>query len=73
MTMIIIFVFLDFLVRMFSSESDIDVINMAKKALLLYAPSYLFTWFIMTVSGFLTGLEKVTSSIMIMLVESTSL
>lgn len=71
--MIIIFVFLDFLVRMFSSESDIDVINMTKKALLLYAPSYLFTWFIMTVSGFLTGLEKVTSSIMIMLVESTSL
>ena len=71
--MIIIFVFLDFLVRMFSSESDIDVINMAKKALLLYAPSYLFTWFIMTVSGFLTRLEKVTSSIVIMLVESTSL
>lgn len=71
--MIIIFVFPDFLVKMFSSESDIDIINMAKKSLLLYAFSYLFTWFIMTVSGFLTGLEKVTSSIMIMLVESTSL
>ena len=56
-TMIIIFVFPDFLVRMFSSESDIAVIDMAKKALLLYAPSYLFTWFIMTVSGVLTGLE----------------
>lgn len=71
--MIIIFVFPDFLVKMFSSESDIDIINMAKKSLLLYAFSYLFTWFIMTVSGFLTGLEKVTSFIMIMLVESTSL
>lgn len=72
-TMIIIFVFPDFLVRMFSSKSDIAVINMANKALLLYAPSYLFTWFIMTVSGFLTGFEKATSSIVIMLVESTIL
>ena len=72
-TMTIIFVFHDFLVRMFSSKSDIAVINMAKKALLLYAPSYLFTWFIMTVSRFLTGLEKATSSIVIMLVESTIL
>ena len=37
-TMIIIFAFPDFLVRLFSSESDIAVIDMAKKALLLYAP-----------------------------------
>ena len=69
-TMIIIFVFPDFLVRMFSSESDIAVIDMAKKALLLYAPSYLFTWFIMTVSGVLTGLEKATESIVLMSAES---
>ena len=70
LTMIIIFVFPDFLVRMFSSESDIAVIDMAKKALLLYAPSYLFTWFIMTVSGVLTGLEKATESIVLMSAES---
>ena len=69
-TMIIIFAFPDFLVRMFSSESDIAVIYMAKKALLLYAPSYLFTWFIMTVSGVLTGLEKATESIVLMSAES---
>ena len=69
-TMIIIFAFPDFLVRMFSSESDIAVIDMAKKALLLYAPSYLFTWFIMTVSGVLTGLEKATESIVLMSAES---
>lgn len=69
-TMIIIFVFPDFLVRLFSSKSDIAVINMAKTALLLYAPSYLFTWFIMTVSGLLTGLEKATSSIVLMSAES---
>ena len=72
-TMTIIFVFHNFLVSMFSSKSDIAVINMAKKALLLYASSYLFTWFIMTVSRFLTRLEKATSSIVIMLVESTIL
>lgn len=69
-TMIIIFVFPDFLVSLFSSKSDTAVIDMAKSALLLYAPSYLFTWFIMTVSGFLTGLEKATSSIVLMLAES---
>ena len=69
-TMIIIFEFPDFLVRLFSSESDIAVIDMAKKALLLYAPSYLFTWFIMTVSGVLTGLEKATESIVLMSAES---
>ena len=69
-TMIIIFVFPDFLVRIFSSESDIAVIAMAKKALLLYAPSYLFTWFIMTISGVLTGLEKATESIVLMSAES---
>ena len=73
LTMIIIFVFPNFLVRLFSSKSDIAVINMAKKALLLYAPSYLFIWFIMTVSGFLTGLEKATSSIVLMLAESVVL
>ena len=72
-TMIIIFAFPDFLVRMFSSESDIAVIDMAKKALLLYAPSYLFTWFIMTVSGVLTGLEKATESIVLMSAESVVL
>ena len=69
-TMMIIFIFPDFLVMLFSSKSDIDVINMAKSALFLYAPSYLFTWFIMTVSCFLTGHERATSSIILMLMES---
>lgn len=69
-TMAIIFILPDFLVNLFSSKSDTAVISMAKSALLLYAPSYLFTWFIMTVSGFLTGLEKATASIILMFVES---
>lgn len=69
-TLTVIFAFPDFLVQLFSSESDVTVMNMAKSALLLYAPSYLFTWFIMTSSAFLTGLEKATASIVIMSLES---
>ena len=72
-TMIIIFMFPDFLVGLFSSKSDVDIIHIGKIALLLSAPSYLFTWFTMTVGSFLTGLEKATESIVIMLVESVIL
>ena len=69
-TMIIIFIFPDFLVGVFSSKSDVDIIQMGKIALLLSAPSYLFNWFTMTVGSFLTGLEKATESIVVMLLES---
>ncbi|MFC3905133.1 MATE family efflux transporter [Clostridium disporicum] len=58
LTMIIMFMFPDFLVGLFSSKSDVDIIHMCKIALLLSAPSYLFKWFTMTVGSFLTGLEK---------------
>ena len=73
LTMTIIFIFPDFLVGLFSSKSDVDVLNMGKIALLLSTPSYLFNWFIMTVGSFLTGLEKATESIVVMLVESVVL
>lgn len=69
-TMIIIFIFPDFLVGLFSSKSDVDIIQMGKIALLLSVPSYLFNWFTMTVGSFLTGLEKATESIVVMLLES---
>ena len=72
-TMIVIFMFPNLLVGLFSSKSDVDIIHMGKIALLLSAPSYLFTWFTMTVGSFLTGLEKATESIVIMLVESVIL
>lgn len=72
-TIIIIFALPDFLVGLFSSKSDVDIIYMGKIALLLSAPSYLFKWFTMTVSSFLTGLEKATESIVVMLVESAIL
>ena len=72
-TMIIIFIFPDFLVGLFSSKLDVDIIHMGKIALLLSAPSYLFTWYTMTVGSFLTGIEKATESIIVMLVESVIL
>lgn len=46
---------------------------MGKIALLLSTPAYLFNWFTMTVGSFLTGLEKATESIVVMLVESVIL
>ena len=72
-TVIIILAFPNFLVGLFSSASDVDIIDMGKIALLLSAPSYLFDWFIMTVGCFLTGLEKATESIVVMLAESVVL
>lgn len=72
-TMIIMFAIPDFLVGLFSSKSDIDIIHMGKIALLLSAPSYIFNWFTMIVGSFLTGLEKATASIVVMLVESVIL
>ena len=72
-TVIIILAFPNFLVGLFSSASDVDIIDMGKIALLLSAPSYLFNWFIMTVGCFLTGLEKATESIVVMLAESAVL
>ena len=71
--MIIMFMFPEFLVGLFSSKSDVDIIHMGKIALLLSAPSYLFKWFTMTVGSFLTGIEKATESIIVMLVESVIL
>ena len=72
-SVLIIFVFPNFLVGLFSPKSDFDIISMGKIALLLSAPSYLFTWYTMTVGSFLTGLEKATESIVIMLIESVIL
>lgn len=72
-TMIIMFAIPDFLVGLFSSKSDVNIIHMSNIALLLSAPSYLFKWFTMIVGSFLTGLEKATASIVVMLVESVIL
>ena len=72
-TMGIIFIFHDFLVNLFAPKSDTDIIKMGKSALLLGAPAYLFAWYTMTVGSFLTGLEKATASIVVMLADSVIL
>lgn len=72
-TTIMMFAIPDFLVNLFASKSEVDIVSMGKVALFLSAPSYLFTWFTMTVGSFLTGFEKATASIVLMLVESVIL
>ncbi len=59
--------FPDFWVGIFTSEDDIFVRESSKLALLLFAPSYLFTWFIMTSSAFLTSFDKPKESVFITL------
>ena len=72
-TVVMMFAIPDFLVNLFASKSEVDIVDMGKVALFLSAPSYLFTWFTMTVGSFLTGFEKATASIVLMLVESVIL
>lgn len=72
-TLLIMVMFPDFLVGLFSSTSEGDLIQMGKIALLLSAPSYLVNWYSLTVGSFLTGIEKATASIVVMLVESVLL
>ena len=71
--MLIMMVFPDFLVGLFSSKSDVGLTGLGKVALLLGLPSYLFSWFSLTVESFFTGLEKATESMIVLVVESVIL
>lgn len=64
--MIIILLFPEQLASIFSKEDNIQVIKMTVIALLLFTPSYLFTWFNMLTSAFLTAMDKPKESMMIM-------
>ncbi len=66
----IIIIFPDFLVSLFASEGDREMIKIATTGLLLYAPSYIFTWFNILVGTFLTSFEKPKESIILMSLES---
>ena len=68
--MIIVFIFPETLISVFATENDIEVKTMAKTALFLYAPSYLFTWYNMICSSFLTSFDKPKESIIIMIASS---
>lgn len=65
--MMIILLFPEQLASIFSKEDNIQVIKMTVIALLLFTPSYLFTWFNMLTSAFLTAMDKPKESMMIML------
>lgn len=65
--MLVIFLFPERISSIFAKEDNIQVIEMTVIALLLFTPSYLFTWFNMLTSTFLTAMDKPKESMMIML------
>lgn len=65
--MSVIFLFPEQISSTFAKEDNIQVIEMTVIALLLFTPSYLFTWFHMLTSAFLTAMDKPKESMMIML------
>ncbi len=65
--MAVILIFPDKLAAVFSEKGNIQVMQMTVAALLLFAPSYLFTWFNMVTSAFLTAMDKPKESMIIML------
>ncbi len=69
-SLLIMLLFPEFLVGLFTDNQDIELINLAVTGLMLYAPSYLFTWFNIVAGTFLTSLEKPTQSIILMALDS---
>lgn len=65
--MVAIIMFPDKLAAVFAKDENIQVVEMTIIALLLFAPSYLFTWFNMVTSAFLTAMDKPKESMIIML------
>ncbi len=53
------------LVGMFANDADTEIQRVAKTALLLSAPAYLFIWYSMVASAFLTGLDRPKESLII--------
>ncbi|MEG1011915.1 MAG: MATE family efflux transporter [Ruthenibacterium sp.] len=64
--MVGILLFPEALAGIFTKAGNTQTISMTTSALLLYAPSYLFTWFIMVTSAFLTAMDKARESMIIM-------
>lgn len=65
--MLAIILFPEYLASIFSKKENVNVINTTVTALSLFAPSYLFTWFNMVSSAFLTAMDKPKESVLIML------
>ncbi|MDD2957709.1 MAG: MATE family efflux transporter [Lachnospiraceae bacterium] len=64
--MVGILAFPDRLARIFAKGSDQEVMNMTIAALILFSPSYLFTWYNMVTSAFLTAMDQPKESMLIM-------
>ncbi|MEG1858025.1 MAG: MATE family efflux transporter [Pseudoflavonifractor sp.] len=64
--MIFILLFSRPLAGIFTQSGNVEMLDMTVAALLLFAPSYLFTWFNMVTSAFLTAMDKPRESILIM-------
>ena len=54
------------LASLFIRDSTPEIINITQNAIILFAPSYLFTWFNMVSSSFLTSYDKPKESLIIM-------
>ena len=68
--MVIMLMYPEFLVSIFLKNNNSEIMDIAKTAIILYAPSHLFSWMSMIVGTFFTSLEKPKESIIIMGLES---
>ncbi|MEG3073045.1 MAG: MATE family efflux transporter [Ruthenibacterium sp.] len=64
--MTVILLFPESLASVFAKKGAGEIVNMTIIALQLFAPSYLFTWFNMLTSAFLTAMDKPRESMIIM-------
>ena len=69
-TIVLIILFPDKLVSLFSTEKDPKIIELAITALMIFAPTYFFAWFNSLVGSFLTAFEKPGPSLLLMILES---
>ncbi len=66
----ILLFFPEFLVDIFAEDSNKELMQIATLSLMIYAPSYLFSWFNSITGTFLTALEKPKHSIILMVMDS---
>lgn len=69
-SMILMLVFNKELSGIFTSSSNSDVLEITRNAIILFAPSYMFSWFVLIVSSLLTSIDKPKESFIIMLFNS---
>ncbi len=67
---IVLFIFPEQLVGIFADDKNEELLKIATISVMIYAPSYLFSWFNSLVGTFLTAFEKPKLSIILMLIDS---